>query len=243
MPACGRLRVGAGAPEVLSGAERRDVTPLSRRRRFAVAGTRRPEGSVASQPRERPTDEHRREDSDVRHVRVQGLAGGFALDRATQDFGLAVPSGIVTHTGVAGLTLGWLGVGHAKHGLTIDQLSSVELITAEGELVTASETENADLFWGVRGGGNFGMVTQFEFRLCAVGPAVVAGPTFWPMKQSPAVLRFYREWIADAPDELMTIVIHREAPPLTFVPPRSHRHEPAAPRLHRPERHSVNAPT
>ena len=110
-----------------------------------------------------------------------------------------------------------------KHGLTIDQLASVELVTADGERVTASETENSDLFWGVRGGGgNFGIVTQFEFRLCDVGPTVVAGPIFWPMEQSPEVLRFYRDWIAEAPDELMTIVIHRKAPPLAFVPPELH---------------------
>ena len=165
-----------------------------------------------------------RVDPDARTVRVQAGVLLGELDRATQDFGLAVPSGIVTHTGVAGLTLGG-GIGWVmrKHGLTIDQLLSVELITAEGERVTASETENPDLFWGVRGGGgNFGIVTQFEFRLCEVGPAVVAGPIFWPIEQSPEVLRFYREWIADAPDELMTIVIHRKAPPLAFVPPELH---------------------
>ena len=165
-----------------------------------------------------------RVDPQARTVRVQAGVLLGELDRETQAFGLAVPSGIVTHTGVAGLTLGG-GIGWVmrKHGLTIDQLSSVELITAEGERVTASETENADLFWGVRGGGgNFGIVTQFEFRLCEVGPAVVAGPIFWPIEQSPEVLRFYRDWIADAPDELMTIVIHRKAPPLAFVPPELH---------------------
>jgi FAD/FMN-containing dehydrogenase len=157
-----------------------------------------------------------RVDPEARRVRVQAGVLLGELDRATQEFGLAVPSGIVTHTGVAGLTLGG-GIGWVmrKHGLTIDRLSSVELITAEGERVTASETENSDLFWGVRGGGgNFGIIAQFEFRLCAVGPAVVAGPIFWPIEQSPEVLRFYRDWIADAPDELMTIVIHRKAPPL-----------------------------
>jgi FAD/FMN-containing dehydrogenase len=110
-----------------------------------------------------------------------------------------------------------------KYGLTIDQLLSVDLVTAEGELVKASETENADLFWGVRGGGgNFGIVTEFEFRLNPVGPIVLAGPLFWPMEESPNVLRFYREWIAEAPDELMTIVVHRKAPPLPFVLPELH---------------------
>jgi FAD binding domain/Berberine and berberine like len=146
------------------------------------------------------------------------------LDRETQAHGLAVPAGIVTHTGLAGLTLGG-GIGwlQRKYGLTIDQLLSVDLITAEGEPVKASETENADLFWGIRGGGgNFGVVTEFEFRLNPLGPNVVAGPVFWAIEDSPDVLRFYRDWIAGAPDDLMTIVIHRKAPPLPFVPPELH---------------------
>ena len=146
------------------------------------------------------------------------------LDRETQAFGLAVPSGIVTHTGVAGLTLGG-GIGWImrKHGLTIDQLLSVDLVTADGEFVKASANENADLFWGVRGGGgNFGIVTEFEFRLVPLGPQVLAGPIFWPMERSPEVLRFYRDWIADAPDELMTIVVHRKAPAMPFVPEEFH---------------------
>ena len=160
----------------------------------------------------------------ARTARVQAGTLLGELDAATQPHGLAVPSGIVTHTGVSGLTLGG-GIGWVmrKHGLTIDQLVSVELLTAGGERVTASESENADLFWGVRGGGgNFGIVTEFEFRLCSVGPEVVAGPIFWPIEDSPEVLRFYRDWIADAPDELMTIIIHRKAPPLDFVPPELH---------------------
>ncbi|HEX5375328.1 MAG TPA: FAD-binding oxidoreductase [Solirubrobacterales bacterium] len=146
------------------------------------------------------------------------------LDHETQAHGLAVPAGIVTHTGLAGLTLGG-GIGwlQRKYGLTIDQLLSVDLITAEGELVKASETENADLFWGVRGGGgNFGVVTEFEFRLNPLGPNLVAGPVFWPIEESPDVLRFYRDWIAEAPEDLMTIVIHRKAPPLPFIPPELH---------------------
>ncbi|MGH3706351.1 MAG: FAD-binding oxidoreductase, partial [Agromyces sp.] len=163
-------------------------------------------------------------DPEARTAHVQGGALLGDVDRATQPSGLAVPSGIVTHTGVAGLTLGG-GIGWVmrKYGLSIDQLSSVELTTAAGERVIASEAENADLFWGVRGGGgNFGIVTAFDFNLCEVGPTVVAGPVFWPIEQSPQVLRFYRDWIADAPDELMTIVMHRKAPPLPFVPPELH---------------------
>jgi FAD/FMN-containing dehydrogenase len=143
------------------------------------------------------------------------------LDRETQAFGLAAPSGIVTHTGMAGLTLGG-GIGWImrKHGLSIDRLVSVDLVTASGELVKASETENADLFWGVRGGGgNFGIVTEFEFELVPLGPQVMAGPVFWAMEDAPEVLRFYRDWIADCPDELMTIVVQRKAPALPVVPP------------------------
>jgi hypothetical protein len=165
-----------------------------------------------------------RVDPESRTATAQAGALLGELDQATQEFGLAVPSGIVTHTGVAGLTLGG-GIGWImrKHGLTIDQLRSVQVVTAGGELVRASETENPDLFWGLRGGGgNFGIVTEFEFRLNPLGPAVLAGPIFWPMSESPRLLRFYREWIAEAPDELMTIVIHRKAPPLDFVPAELH---------------------
>src|SRR3954465_9168085 len=165
-----------------------------------------------------------RVDPEARTARVQAGVLLGELDRETQAFGLAVPSGIVTHTGVAGLTLGG-GIGWImrKHGLTVDQLVSVDLVTADGEVVKASTSENADLFWGVRGGGgNFGIVTEFEFRLNPVGPTVVAGPVFWAMEDSPPVLRFYRDWIADAPDELMTMVIHRKAPPVDFVPQELH---------------------
>ncbi len=165
-----------------------------------------------------------RVDPEARTVRAQAGVLLGELDRETQEFGLAVPSGIVTHTGLSGLALGgginWL---MRKYGLTIDQLLSVDLVTAEGELVKASASENPDLFWGLRGGGgNFGIVTEFEFRLNPVGPIVLAGPIFWPIEESPNVLRFYREWIAEAPDELMTIVAHRKAPPLPFVPRELH---------------------
>jgi len=162
-----------------------------------------------------------RVDPEAGTVRAQAGVLLGELDRETQEFGLAVPSGIVTHTGVAGLTLGGgLGWIMRKYGLTIDQLKSVDMITADGEFVKASDDENADLFWGVRGGGgNFGIVTDFEFRLNPLGPYVVAGPVFWPMQDAPEVLRFYRDWIADCPDELMTIVVQRKAPALPAVPP------------------------
>ena len=161
-------------------------------------------------------------DTRTAHAQAGTLLG--QLDQATQAHGLAAPAGIVTHTGLAGLTLGG-GIGWLmrKFGLTIDQLRSVEMVTAGGEVVRASEDENPDLFWGVRGGGgNFGVVTDFEFNLNPLGPVVMAGPVFWQMEDSPQVLRFYRDWIADAPDELMTIVIHRKAPPLDFIPQELH---------------------
>ena len=159
-----------------------------------------------------------------RTARVQAGVLLGELDREAQAFGLAVPSGIVTHTGVAGLTLGG-GIGWImrKHGLSVDQLLSVDLVTADGEFVRASADENADLFWGVRGGGgNFGIVTEFEFRCVPLGTHVLAGPIIWPMTMSGDVLRFYRDWVAEAPDDLMTIVIHRKAPPLPIIPAELH---------------------
>ena len=146
------------------------------------------------------------------------------LDRETQLHGLATVGGIVTHTGIAGLTLGG-GIGWLmrKHGATVDNLVSVDLVTADGEVLTASEDENPDLFWGVRGGGgNFGIVTSFEYRLHPVGPIVLAGPIFHPLEDAREVLRFYREFIAAAPDELTTIFNLRVAPPLPFLPEEVH---------------------
>jgi FAD/FMN-containing dehydrogenase len=165
-----------------------------------------------------------RVDPETHTARAQAGVLLGELDRETQAFGLAVPAGIVTHTGLAGLTLGG-GIGWLmrKYGLTVDQLLSVDLVTADGELVKASERENPDLFWGVRGaGGNFGIVTEFEFRLNPVGPIVLSGPIFWPMEESTNVLRFYRDWITDVPDELTTLVVHRRMPPLPVIPQEFH---------------------
>jgi FAD/FMN-containing dehydrogenase len=165
-----------------------------------------------------------RVDPEARTARVQAGTLLGELDRETQAFGLAVPSGIVTHTGVAGLTLGG-GIGWImrKHGLSVDQLNSVDVVTADGEFLKASREENEDLFWGLCGAGpNFGIATEFEFNCVPLGPTILAGPIFWPMEQSGEVLRFYRDWVAEAPDELMTIVIHRKAPPLPFVPDELH---------------------
>jgi hypothetical protein len=163
-------------------------------------------------------------DPEARTARAQAGVLLGEMDREAQEFGLAVPAGIVTHTGLAGLTLGG-GVGwlERKYGLTIDQLLSVDVVTAEGELVRASEEENADLFWGLRGGGgNFGIVTEFEFRLNPVGPMVLAGAVIWPVEDSPDVLRFYGDWIQGVPEELTTIVTHRRVLPLPTIPEELH---------------------
>jgi FAD/FMN-containing dehydrogenase len=165
-----------------------------------------------------------RVDPEARTARAQAGVLLGELDRETQQFGMAVPAGIVTHTGLAGLTLGG-GIGHLmrKYGLTVDQLLSVDLVTADGQFLKASESENADLFWALRGGGgNFGIVTSFEFRLNPVGPIVLAGPIAWLMEDSPDVVRFYREWIKDVPDELTTIVNHRRAPAMAPWPEEHH---------------------
>jgi FAD/FMN-containing dehydrogenase len=165
-----------------------------------------------------------RVDPEAKTVRAQAGVLLGELDRETQAFGLVVPAGIVTHTGLAGLTLGG-GIGWTmrKFGLTIDQLLSVDLITADGTLVKASERENPDLFWGVRGGGgNFGIVTSFEFSLNPLGPMVLAGPIAWDMKYSSQVLRFYRDWIKEVPDEVTTIVVHRRAPAMAPWPEELH---------------------
>jgi len=163
-------------------------------------------------------------DPAARTIRAEaGLTWG-EFDQETQAHGLATTGGFVSTTGIAGLTLGGgLGWLMRKHGLASDNLRSVQIVTADGQLRNASASENPDLFWAVRGGGgNFGIVTGFEFRLNALGPIVLAGPIFWPMEESPNVLRFYRDWISDVPDELTTIVVHRRAPPLPIIPPELH---------------------
>jgi FAD/FMN-containing dehydrogenase len=160
----------------------------------------------------------------ARTARAQAGVLWGELDRETQLFGLATVGGIVTHTGIAGLTLGG-GIGWLmrKHGATVDNLVSADVVTAEGELVTASAAENPDLFWGIRGGGgNFGIVTAFEYRLHPIGPIVTAGPVFHHQEDAPEVLRFYREFISTAPDELTTIFELSVAPPAPFLPEEVH---------------------
>jgi FAD/FMN-containing dehydrogenase len=138
----------------------------------------------------------------VAHAQAGALWGD--VDRETQAHGLAVPGGQISHTGIAGLTLGggigWLS---RKHGLTIDNLLSVDLVTADGRLVRASSTEHPDLFWGLRGGsGNFGVVVSFEYRLHEVGPLVLGGPILYGLDDAAAALRNARDVIADAPDDV-----------------------------------------
>jgi FAD/FMN-containing dehydrogenase len=142
------------------------------------------------------------------------------FDHEAQAFGLATPVGYNSTTGVAGLTLGggfgWLS---RKHGLTADNLLSADVVTADGALVHASETENADLFWGLRGGsGNFGVVTSFEFQLHEVSPEVLSGLLVYPLADAPDVLRRYRAFTADAPDEVAAWFVLRHAPPLPVLP-------------------------
>lgn len=162
--------------------------------------------------------------------RVARVEPGVTLgefDRETQAFGLATPLGINSTTGVAGLTLGggfgWLS---RSLGLSIDNLLSADVVTADGELITASENENADLFWGLRGGGgNFGVVTSFEFKLHPVGPNVLAGLVIHPLDAAKEVLRFKREFVAKAPDQFVCWFVLRQAPPLPFLPPEWHGKE------------------
>jgi FAD/FMN-containing dehydrogenase len=157
-------------------------------------------------------------------VRVQGGATLGDVDRETQLFGLAVPAGVVSTTGVAGLTLHG-GAGHLrrKHGLTIDNLLSVEIVTADGELRRASATENEDLFWAVRGAGsNFGVVTSFEFRAHPIGPMVMVGAVFYPLEDAPRLLPAWRDYVSSAPDELSSIALCWSVPPHEPFPPEHH---------------------
>jgi FAD/FMN-containing dehydrogenase len=159
-------------------------------------------------------------DADARRVRVESGVTLGQLDGATQEVGLAVPAGVVTTTGVAGLTLGG-GIGWLMrvHGLTADNLISADVVSAEGELVTASGEENPDLLWGLRGGGgNFGVVTSFTFRAHPVGPTVLAGPIMFPLERADEVMAFYRDWAPEVPEQLTTILNFRRAPAAPWIP-------------------------
>jgi FAD/FMN-containing dehydrogenase len=163
-------------------------------------------------------------DPSTQTVRAQGGALWGDCDRETQLFGLAVPGGVVSTTGIAGLTLHG-GVGHVrrKHGLSIDNLLSVDLVTADGQLRTASATENEELFWAVRGAGsNFGVVTSFEFRAHPVGPMVMVGAIFYPQDAGRTVLPAWRDYMASAPDELSSLAFFWNVPAHEPFPPEHH---------------------
>ncbi len=163
-------------------------------------------------------------DAAKRRAIVEGGATLADLDAATQAHGLATPLGINSTTGVAGLTVGggfgWLS---RKFGMTVDNLESAEVVTATGEVMQASATEHPDLFWALRGGGgNFGVVTRFEFQLHPVGPELLTGLIVFPIASAKSVLRQYREFMVTAPDDLAVWVVLRKAPPLPFLPPSVH---------------------
>lgn len=146
------------------------------------------------------------------------------LDTATQAFGLATTGGVISHTGVSGLTLGG-GIGWLmrRHGLSVDNLLRVDLTTADGQEIVADERQHEDLFWALRGGGRgLGVVTSFTYRLQPVGPEVLAGPVLWPLEEAPAVLRAYREYTTALPREVATIVVLRRAPAVPFLPLELH---------------------
>ena len=153
---------------------------------------------------------------DPRHRTARAEPGvrWIEFDHETQAFGLATTGGTVSDTGIAGLTLGGgLGWLSGKYGLTVDNLISADVVTADGRFLTASATENADLFWGLRGGGgNFGVVTSFEYRLHAVGPTVLGGMVAYPLRRAKEVLRFYRDFTRSAPDDLTTYALFSTPP-------------------------------
>jgi FAD/FMN-containing dehydrogenase len=163
-------------------------------------------------------------DPAAKRARVGGGALLADLDAATQAHGLAVPAGLISHTGVGGLTLGggmgWLT---RKFGLTIDNLTAAEVVTASGQVLRATPDEHPDLFWAIRGGGgNFGVVTSFEFRLHEVDPMVSLGFFFWPLDQGAEPLRVAREILADLPADVGVVAGALNAPPAPFVPEQHH---------------------
>ena len=164
-----------------------------------------------------------RVDPTARTVRAEGGCTGGDVDHATHAFGLATPTGTVSTTGIAGLTLGG-GIGHLSrpYGLTIDNLLAVDMVLSDGRFVTASAEENQDLYWAVRGGGgNFGVVTSFLFRLHPV-KMVSAGPTFWPLDQTPEVMKAYREFITHAPEDISGFFAFLTVPPVPLFPADLH---------------------
>ena len=165
-----------------------------------------------------------RVDPKQRTVWAQAGAVWSDIDKETQLFGMATTGGLVSSTGIAGFTLGG-GIGWLmrKYGLACDNLASVELVTANGEFITASDKKNSDLFWGVRGGGgNFGVATSFEYKLHPVGPIVLGGLLLHDIDKAHDLLRFYTHFTSNAPDELTTMVAFITCPPAPFFPQALH---------------------
>jgi FAD/FMN-containing dehydrogenase len=164
-----------------------------------------------------------RVDPEARTVMAQGGCLWGDVDHATHAFGLATPSGIISTTGVGGLTLGG-GVGHLARscGLSIDNLLEADVVLADGSFVHASEDEHPDLFWAIRGGGgNYGVVTSFLFRLHPVD-TIVGGPTLWPLERAAEIMRWYREFMPNAPEELTGFFAFLVVPPVDPYPPEMH---------------------
>lgn len=163
-------------------------------------------------------------DPRTKMARVDGGALLGDMDSETQLYGLAVSAGIVSHTGVGGLTLGggfgWIS---RKHGLSIDNLVSAEVVTADGKLLTASASENPDLFWGIRGrGGNFGIVTSFVFKCAEIGTEVYSGLIIKKFTDAETYIKFHRDYVRRLPDEMTIWIVVRHAPPLPFLPNEVH---------------------
>jgi FAD/FMN-containing dehydrogenase len=165
-----------------------------------------------------------RVDTDRRLAHVEGGALWRDLDRATQAHGLATPGGIISETGVGGLTLGG-GIGHLmrRYGLTVDNFVAADLVSADGGQITVDATTDPELLWGLRGGGgNFGVITRFSFRLHEVGPTVLAGMIVHPLDEALSLLPYYRDLIEDAPDTLGTIINLRLCPSVAAIPEHLH---------------------
>ena len=158
----------------------------------------------------------------VAHVEPGATLGDF--DHECQAFGLATPVGINSTTGIAGLTLGggfgWLS---RKYGMTVDNLVAADVVTADGGLIRANDKEHADLFWAIRGGGgNFGVVSRFEFKLHPVGPEILSGMIVYPLKEAAQALKQFREYVKKLGDDTNVWTVMRKAPPLPFLPPEVH---------------------
>jgi FAD/FMN-containing dehydrogenase len=219
-----RCAGAADVPHVIAYARQHDLDLSIRGGGHNIAGSSVCDGGVVIDM-SRMT--HVAVDAGRRLASVQPGATLAHMDAATQVHGLAIPLGINSTTGIAGLTLGggfgWLT---RKYGMTIDNLVSADVVTADGVQLVASERHNPDLFWAIRGGGgNFGVVTRFEFGLHPVGPDIVAGLLVFPYDEAPTVLRKYRDFIESAPDELNVWAILRKAPALPFLPEAVHGQE------------------